>query len=115
MGWLRQSKLWHVLVAVALSAFIFASYLASESGANALPLLLAFSVVLVLVVRAWRHEFLFLMSLHDDELPGRHDKLIWAAALVLAPPLGIWVFRTYREARWPEPAPLRGKTAADPV
>ncbi|MDR3632603.1 MAG: hypothetical protein P4L84_02135 [Isosphaeraceae bacterium] len=112
LGWLRQTKLWHMLVAVALSAFIFASVLGPGPGSN-LPLNLALLVVLGLLIRAWRHEFLFLMSLRDDDLPGRHDKLIWAIALLFAPPFGIWLFQSYREARWAEPTPLRGEPATN--
>ncbi len=37
--------------------------------------------VLAWFVRAWCHEFVFLMGLRDSDLPGRHDKLIWAFLL----------------------------------
>src|SRR6185312_13214568 len=78
LGWLRQTKLWHIVVALALSALLFAATLPGP-GMNALPLYLAVLTVLALVVRAWRYEFLFLMALDDEELPGRYDKLIWSA------------------------------------
>jgi hypothetical protein len=60
---------------------------------------------LALIARAWRHEFVFLMSLRDDEFPGRRDKLVWVALMIFLPPVGIWAFRGYREAHWPEPVP----------
>ena len=48
--------------------------------------------------------FVFLMGLCDDDLPGRHDKLIWAFLLFVFAPIAIWLFRSYRPAYWPEPA-----------
>lgn len=62
-------------------------------------------LAVALFVRAWVREFLFLMSLEDDELPGRLDKAIWAMTMLVLPPLGLWTFRAYRRARWPEVAP----------
>ena len=35
---------------------------------------------------AWAREFFFLMALGDDDLPGRFDKPIWAAVLVVLAP-----------------------------
>ncbi len=58
--------------------------------------------VLVWFVRNWCNEFVFLMGLRDDELPGRHDKAIWAVVLLLLAPVGVWLFRSFRMARWPE-------------
>ncbi len=60
-------------------------------------------VVLAWFVRAWSHEFVFLMGLRDEDLPGRHDKLIWAFLLFVFAPIAIWFFRSYRLAHWPEP------------
>ena len=110
VGWLRETKLWHVLVAIALSAFLFASIFNDGPG-QATPLLFALMVVVLLAIRAWRYEFLLLMSLSDEEFPGRNDKLIWAAALLIVPPIGVWLFRSYRAARWPEPASLKPSAA----
>jgi hypothetical protein len=72
-GWLREVKLWHVAAAIGLTALVFAALTNGESGPF---LFLLFFVGLVLITRVWKHEFLFLMSLCDDELPGRHDKLL---------------------------------------
>lgn len=66
-----------------------------------LTILLAI-MVLVWIAFSWIGEFLYLMSLRDEDFPGRHDKLIWAVALLLFAPVGIWAFRSYRVARWPE-------------
>jgi hypothetical protein len=45
------------------------------------------------------------MLLGDDAFPGRHDKLIWALLLFILPPVGVWLFRSYREVRWPATKP----------
>jgi len=85
-----------------------------EEGLLALLALMAL-VVLGVFLYAWRREFLFLMSLRDDAFPGRFDKPIWAATLVLLAPIGFWLFRSYRLAHWAEAKPetIRGDMAAE--
>jgi hypothetical protein len=70
---------------------------------------------LIWFARTWQKEFVFLMGLRDDELPGLHDKLIWAVLLLALAPIGIWFFRAYRLAHWPEPAPAVDKVRAEEV
>jgi len=72
-------------------------------------LLMAIATGVILFVRAWAREFLALMRLGDHDFPGRHDKLVWAALLILAPPVGVWMFGAYRAAHWGE------EKAAEPV
>jgi hypothetical protein len=112
-AWFREVKLWQVAAAIALSALVFA---AATSREGAPFVFLLFLAALVLLVRAWRHEFLFLMALHDHEFPGRNDKLAWIALMVILPPIGLWTFRAYREAHWPEPVaePVQGRTKPAP-
>ena len=62
---------------------------------------------LFLFGRAWVREFGYLMRLDDDAFPGRNDKLIWAMLLIVLPPVGAWMFGSYREAHWPEAKPGR--------
>jgi len=64
---------------------------------------------------AWQRQFLFLMSLRDEDFPGRLDKAIWAFVLIALAPISFWMFRSYRLAHWPEPKPesIRGSAAAD--
>jgi hypothetical protein len=106
---------------VALLLLFFASGPGFESLFSATLLALC---VLAWFVRNWRKEFVFLMGLRDEEFPGRHDKLIWVGMLLLLAPIGVWVFRAYRLAHWPEPAPAldpehrteqAGGTAAQPA
>ena len=61
----------------------------------------------VLFARAWIREFAYLMRLRDDAFPGHNDKLIWAILLIVLPPVGAWLFGSYREAHWPEAKPGR--------
>ncbi|MFO0960743.1 MAG: hypothetical protein U0800_25455 [Isosphaeraceae bacterium] len=51
---------------------------------------------------AWLREFRYLINLTDDVFPGRNDKLIWGILLIVLPPVGVWLFRSYRMAHWPE-------------
>ncbi len=72
--------------------------------------------VLAWFVRNWRKEFVFLMGLKDEDLPGRHDKLIWAVVLLGLAPIGVWFFRSYRLAHWPEPkSVIQGEFGPEPV
>jgi hypothetical protein len=69
---------------------------------------------LVLIARIRKHEFLFLMSLCDDELPGRYDKLLWTVLLILLPPVGLWMFRVLRASHWPAPEPFQAQPRPSP-
>lgn len=69
------------------------------------PIVLASALaVLVGFVNFWLREFRFLIDLRDDAFPGHNDKLIWGIFLIFLAPVSVWVFRSYREARWPEAA-----------
>lgn len=56
---------------------------------------------------AWLREFHILIQLSDDIFPGRNDKLIWGLLLIVLPPVGVWLFRNYRMAHWPDVKPSR--------
>jgi hypothetical protein len=80
--------------------------LVAVAGASvALAIGLFVLALIVIFVACWLHEFRTLMLLGDDAFPGRHDKLIWALLLIVLPPVGVWLFRSYREARWPATKP----------
>lgn len=59
--------------------------------------------VLVGFVMLWLREFRFLIDLRDDDFPGHSDKLLWGLFLIIMAPVSLWVFRSYHQARWPEP------------
>ena len=103
----RQFRLWQVVAAAAGLAVLFAL-------AESPPLLatVAGLAVLVLFARVWIREFLFLMDRREDDFPARLDKTTWVVLLVALAPVGLWLFRAYRLAHWPETAPKPG--AVDP-
>lgn len=96
---LTQFKLWQLAVAVVLCGLLFSMMSVREP---VIPFMLAILIVTVLFLRAWRDEFLLLMGLRDDDLPGRNDKLIWVLVLLVFAPVGVWLFRSYRLAHWPQ-------------
>jgi hypothetical protein len=58
--------------------------------------------LLLLFFGAWKREMRLLALRRDDEFPGRSDKRYWFLLLTLAAPAGVWIFRSYRKAHWPE-------------
>jgi hypothetical protein len=120
--WPPRLTLWQMMCMVAVAAFLI---LAFENGYMIGFVFFGVSLfVLAWFVRAWSHEFVFLMGLRDTDLPARHDKLIWVFLLLIFPPVCTWLFRSYRLAHWPEPvletqSPLQsetqGTTATEPA
>jgi hypothetical protein len=96
-------KLWHIMAAVLASALLLHAASGPPSDDRILSVLILALWVLAWFARAWCNEFIFLMGLRDDDFTGRNDKLIWAIVLVALAPFGLWLFRTYRLARWPGP------------
>ena len=99
---LRQVRLWHLAIAFAVMALSL-SFLAPGVARSGIPQFAAMVAVAVLLAAAWVREFLFLMNLRDDDLPGRFDKPIWAGVLIVLAPVGLFLFRSYRLSHWPEP------------
>ncbi|MDE2509013.1 MAG: hypothetical protein KGM43_17545 [Planctomycetota bacterium] len=97
-----QISLGQAAVALMLAAL---ALVAAEAGGFVMVGTLAATVVLWFG-RVWHREIVFLMSLRDDELPARGDKLVWVALLTLLPLIGVWAFRSFRRDRWPDPATL---------
>jgi hypothetical protein len=117
-----QFNLWQMMTGVAVAALLLMIFEWGYERVLFFTLLSLF--VLAWFLRNWRDEFVFLMGLRDDDLPGRHDKLMWAALLLVLAPVGVWFFRAYRLAHWPEPVPAidreqraeeAGGTAAQPA
>jgi hypothetical protein len=99
--WPLRLTLWQLMCVVAVAAFLI---LVFERGSEVVLAFFAVScLILAWFIRAWSHEFVFLMGLRDDDFPGRHDKLIWAFLLFAFAPITVWFFRSYRLAHWPEP------------
>jgi|GEM_PF-5616253 len=111
--WHFSLRSWHMLLAAAI---LFCAAIIVRDQAGLLLLFLAAFVLMAYYLVRWRQEFLFLMSLRDDQFPGRHDKILWTVVLIVLPPIGLWAFRSYHLAHWPEPSTERlpGKPAPDP-
>ena len=96
---ITRGDLWPFVVFGTIATFVLL-------GVVLLPVLIPFALVmtvvigLVLFALAWAREFLTLMRLGDHAFPGRFDKLLWGLLLILAPPVGVWVFSAYRESHW---------------
>lgn len=119
-----QVTLGQMMAAVALAAIVLFFFTAGPGPERVFAATLLAVCVLAWFVRHWRKEFVFLMSLRDEEFPGHRDKLIWVAIVLFLAPIGVWFFRAYRLAHWPEPAPVvdpehrtgeAGGTAAQPA
>jgi hypothetical protein len=100
-GWLRQAEGWQIALLIIAAVVLL----------PLMPVVLTLAVVaaVVLFARAWLREFTYLMRLRDDAFPGHNDKLIWAILLIVLPPVGAWLFQTYREAHWPEAKSSKGE------
>jgi hypothetical protein len=107
VGMLKSVRLVHL--ACLLGVLVMASALGPGGGSLLVGLLMV--AVLLTYLAFWIHEFLFLMNLTDQDFPGRYDKPIWAAVLIVLGPLGLWVFHRYRVATWLEPAAAGGTSA----
>lgn len=95
---LEHSEGWQVALYVALGLMAMAVVLPLALG-------LALLALVVAVVLAWVHEFVFLMRLGDDAFPGRHDKLVWAALMIVLPPIGLLAFWSFHKAHRIEEKP----------
>jgi len=97
--------IWQLMTAVVVAALLFHLFTARGPEGMFSFLLLCLGFV-IWFVRSWQKEFLFLMGLRDGDFPGRHDKVTWVVMLTAFAPVGVWFFRAYRLAHWPEPAPM---------
>ena len=108
---LRRFGAWQVATALfgVVLLYLYLDHHAYRSGYFFLFLVAGVAVAFTV---AWVREFLFLMSLRDEDLPGRFDKPIWAFLLIVLAPAGLLLFRSHRMAHWPEPEP-KPKVAND--
>jgi hypothetical protein len=93
---------WPIGKLLGVLAIVLLFLIAMEAQGPAFTLL-ALLTAAIFFFWAWQREFVYLMGLRDDAFPGRHDKLIWAFFLLMLAPIGLWFFRSYRLAHWPEP------------
>ena len=88
--------------ALIAAAFVAVLVMVAEPMSIPVLFLIAVPVGLIWFLRIWTREFLFLMCLGDDDFPGRHDKALWVLVMVVVPPVGLWVFQSYQQLRWPD-------------
>jgi hypothetical protein len=100
-----QFTIGQMMAAVAVAALVLLFFASDPGPGRIFPLTLLALWILAWFFRSWRKEFVFLMGLRDEDLPARGDKLIWVALLLFLAPIGVWFFRAYRLAHWPEPSP----------
>ena len=105
--WTRQFRPWQ-LVAGAFALLLLYAFVNSHAYRSGLFFFVIVGGIAVGFTVAWVHEFLFLMALRDEDLPGRFDKPMWVAVLIFLAPLGLFLFRSHRLAHWPEPEPKPG-------
>jgi len=61
-----------------------------------------FSVVILVgaaLAVFWIYQFTFLMALEDGMFSGKHDKVLWCVAFVLAPALAPFAFLMWRRVQ----------------
>lgn len=55
-------------------------------------------LALLLLAAVWLVQFVQLMLLSDSDLPGRYDKVLWAAAFIFVFPLAPFAFLFWKRA-----------------
>ena len=90
------------LASLIAAGFLLLALGSADRGSGELVVAVATIIATAFFLRTWHDEFVALMNRTDDEFPGRFDKLIWALALIVVAPAGVWFFRSFRKARWPE-------------
>jgi len=66
-------------------------------GATELIFLLFVPALVVVLAIYWLREFVQLMLLSDDDLPGRYDKVAWALAFAFLPFLAPFAFSAWKK------------------
>ena len=99
---------------VGVSGWIFGFFNSFGPDGGTEWLVIATAVVcLLLFAGMWGREFRLLMLRRADEFPDRSDKLVWTFALTVMAPAGVWLFRSFRRARWPVVAEAAGPHPLD--
>jgi hypothetical protein len=109
-------NLWHMLVVAIVAALLLHAFAGPPTEDRVFSVVLLSLGILAWFVRSWCNEFVFLMGLRDEDLPGRNDKLIWAVVLLVFAPISVWLFRSFRLAHWPEPkSVIHGEFGPEPA
>jgi hypothetical protein len=95
-------KLRQIAGIVAVAALVFAALSVGPMGEFPIIVIIVVAPLLVFF-SVWHREFRNLMLRSDEDFPGRFDKLGWFLMLTFGAPAGVWLYRSFRKARWPEP------------
>jgi len=92
---------WFVL-ALAGSAPFLLFLLMLDAGPHAFELVIPLLILAVvgMLLMLWVRELITLMGMGDEAFPGRYDKVLWFALLVLMPPVGVVTFALFRRVYW---------------
>ena len=61
--------------------------------------LYALPVLMLALAVLWILQFVFLMGLQDENLPGRHDKILWVVAFLACPFLTPLAFLLWQKVK----------------
>lgn len=61
-------------------------------------LLVIVPYIALVIALVWIYQFIQLMLLSDADFPGKHDKILWAAAFVLVFPIAPFAFLWWKAA-----------------
>jgi len=100
-----------IILAALVPAFIFFLLLQAGPGDDRSIMALLLLAAFVMMFVFWMRELITLMGLGDEAFPGRHDKILWFALLVLLPPIGMIAFSVFRRAYWPAEKPASDSAA----
>jgi len=108
----RGIRISPAVVVAALLPILALVVMTNDTPWHELTGLLAVAIVVGLLLWLWVREFAGMMAISDDAFPGRLDKPIWAAAMLLLPPVGAIAFAVFRRGYWPAAKPVIHETAS---
>lgn len=56
------------------------------------------ALVFLAAILFWIHQFIQLMVMRDDDLPGRHDKILWVLVFLVLFPVAPFAFYAWKHA-----------------
>jgi len=97
----RSQTSWFILALAASAPFLlFLLFLNAGPRDAELMFTVAMLAGAMLLLVMWIRELITLMGMGDEAFPGRYDKLLWFALLLLVPPIGVVTFALFRRVYW---------------
>lgn len=106
----RTGRTWHTVSnsyrGVSFFGVLIVGMALSAMNESFYPLIVIASISAILMgLWTWIREIVNLMGLNDEAFPGKHDKVLWLALMILLPPIGVPAFCVFRRAYWPVEKP----------